>query len=285
MSPINLSNLLEFLYNLNIFENGYNLLNTITYSLLGIIIYFFIVYPYLVLRKIKINFNFVLSVIIFVIIGSILRMLSFDFLSFERIITPSTNPLSIGFYFYYPNLFIFLALLYLLIFESSIFLSKKYNLDFQKLMLYISLTLLFPLFLFLIINLVNWVIFFKILFFSSIIFLILFYVFKKIKLTLLSSKISQFAFFSQVLDSFTTFFAISFLKNQFIEKHVLSHFIISINPLLFLFIKIFFCLFLLFLIDRYIKENNLNNYFKLFIIIIGLSTGLRNLFLISLLLL
>lgn len=284
MSLISIYKTIELLSKFNLISNGYNIINTLTYSILGIIVYFFVVYPYLIFRKVKINLNFILSVCMFILIGSILRMFSLTYTSLGNLIMPSSNPLSFGFYFYYPHLFIFLGLLFLIAFESSLFVSKLYNLNFEKTLIVISSILLLPLLLLFLINLINVFLFFKIILFSSILFLIVYYLFKLFNSNFFKNNVSLLALFSQTLDGFTTFFSLVFIKAQFIEKHVVSHLVISISPYLFLLVKISFCVLLLFLIDKYIKNEYLNNYFKLFIIIIGFTTGLRNLFMIALLL-
>ncbi|NCP71931.1 DUF63 family protein [archaeon] len=278
MSPISLERVIYYFSKFNLLDNGYNIINTLTYSIIGIFIYF-LIYPYLIFRKININFRFILSVFNFVVIGAFLRMLSFSFTSLDFFIPSSNNPFSIGFYLYYPNLFLFLGLLFLIFFELSLFIEKKTKFSFENILLFLSYILLFPLLVLFFINLVNYFLFLKLIFFSSIIFIIFYFIFKK---RLFLKKSSQLAFFSQVLDSFITFYMVSFIPNNFKEIHVLSNFLISLNPYVFLFVKIFLCLALLFIIDKYVKDSSLNNYFKLFIIIIGFSTALRNLFLISL---
>ncbi len=282
MSFIILQKTIELFSRFNLLENGYNFLNTITYSIIGVMVYFLVLYPYVLLRKIKVSLRFVYSVFIFVILGAILRMFTMQETVFAGLITASKNPFSLGFYLYYPHLFLFLALLFLIVFELSLFLSKLINKDKEMVLLIFSLIVLFPFLLLLLINLLNWFLFFLILFFVSVIFFLIYYLFYFLKINLLKNKVSSLAFFSQVLDSFTTFFSVVFLKDVFSEAHVFSRLVVSISPFLFIFIKIVLCLLLLYLIDRYVKEVSLNNYFKLFIIIIGFSTGLRNLFLISL---
>jgi len=263
MSPLNLSKAIDFFLKFNLLENGYNFLNTLTYSIIGLMVYFFVVYPYLLFRKIKINFYFVLSVFVFVVIGSLIISLS------------------LGFYFYYPHLFLFLGLFFLIFLELSLFFAKRSVFSSEKILLSLGLFFLLPLVLLFFINLQNFY-FLLILLISFILFIFVYYLFVLFKSNFLKNKISSIALFSQILDASTTFFSVVFIKGNFVEKHLLSNILISLSPYLFLSLKIIFCLLLLFLIDKYIKEKNLNNYFKLFIIILGFSTGLRNLFLISL---
>lgn len=278
MNPVSLSNII---YKLSFIES-YNIFNTIFYSIFGILFYFFIVYPYILLRKIKVNFYFVLSVFFFVVIGAILRMSALENINFPIYIAPLSNFLSLGFYLTYPHLFLFLSIFFLIVYELVFFFSNLLNKNKEKVLLFISAIILFPFLSLIIINISNWVYFLILILSVLFIFFVIFLIFKKIEFNLLLSKINKLTFLSQILDSSTTFFSLVFLKDVFIEKHVVSHILISFNPLFFLIFKIVFCLFLIYLIDKYIKESSLNNYFKLFIIIIGFSTGLRNLFLISL---
>ncbi len=282
MNPINISKLLSTLNQFNLLENGYNVINTLFYTLLGVFVYFLILYPYLVFRKVKINFNFIFSVLIFVLIGAILRMFSLEFISINSLVSVSQNPLSLGFYFYYPNLFLFLAIFFLIVFEMSYFFAKTFGYDYEKILIYFSLIIFCPLFILILINVLNWSYFLQILLFSFLILLFICFIFKLFNFNLLKSKINRLTLFSQIIDGFTTFFSIVFISNYFVEKHVFSHLIISLSPYLFLVVKIIFCILLIYLIERYLKDSSLSNYFKLFIIILGFTTGIRNLLIIGL---
>lgn len=282
MNPFDIQKIIYFSSKLNVLENGYNLINSLIYSVIGVIIYFFVVYPYLLFRKIKINNYFIFSVFFFVVIGAVIKMFSFSQGTLYFVKELSNNPLSLSFYLYYPNIFILLLISYFVIFESSLLISKRFKIDFYKLIFYVSLILMLFFLFILIYNSVNFLFSLKLLLFSVIIFLVIFFIFKLLKQNMFLKKINSFVFFSQILDSFITFYFTYFFSTQFIEKHVLSNILISISPFLFLIVKILLILFIIYLIDKYIKDLNLNAYFKLFIIIIGYSTALRNLFLISL---
>jgi len=267
----------------NVFENSYNIYNTLLFSVIGIIFYFFIVWNYLLWRKVKVDFEFIKSVFIFIVIGSILRLFSQTYTSVGGIINLSNNPLSLGFYFQFPWMFILLALSFLICFEVSLYLSKSFNCSYNRILQIIGLIILIPLLFLIIININYWLFFLGIIFSSLILLCLFVFIFKFIKNKLLNSKINKLVLLSQILDGVSTFVAIVFFKNIFSEQHVVSSFVLSINPILFILIKIILSLLVVYLIDRFIKNKFERNYYKLFVIIIGFITGLRDLFTIALL--
>jgi len=274
-----------FLDKFNLFNGGYTILNSILYSIIGIFIYFFVAYPYLLLRKIKIDFKFILSVLIFVGIGGILRIFSQGGTTIGKIIISSNNPLSICYYFQFPQLFLLLGVLFIIFLETSLYLSKRFKTNYNKILQFLSLGLFIPLLLFVLIKINHWFIFLAIIFSVIVIFYLVYYLFKLFKSNLLVSKVSKLVLLSQTLDGIVTFTSIVFFKNQLIEQHPLSSWILAINPVLYVVIKILFSLFLIWIIDILVKKEFENNYFKLFIIIIGFTTGFRDLLTLSLLLL
>ena len=274
-----------FLDKFNLFNGGYTILNSILYSVIGIFLYFFVAYPYLLLRKIKINLRLILSILIFVGIGGILRIFSQTNTTIGKIIISSNNPLSLCFYFQFPQLFLLLGVLFIIFLEASLYLSKRFKINYNKILNYFSLGLFIPLLLFVLININYWLFFLGIIFSVIIISYLVYFILKLFKSKLLTSKVSKLVLLSQTLDGIVTFTSITFFKNQLIEQHPLSSWIISINPLLYVVIKILFSLFLIWVIDVLVKKEYENNYFKLFIIIIGFTTGFRDLLTLSLLLL
>lgn len=273
MSFVIINKVLLFYSKFLVQETTYTLLNTLLFSVFGIFFYFFIVYPYLLLRKTQINFRFCFSVFFFVVIGSVIRVFSLSSALFLF------SNASFSFLFEYPFLFFTLSLLFLIFFELFKFLSKKFSFDFERSFFFFSFFLMLFFLLILFFNAISFFLAFKLLFFSFLIFLPFYF----LKLFFLKDTLSFLAFFSQILDGFITFYLTSF-HSSFVEKHVISSFLLSINALLYLLVKILFCLLVLFFIHKFTKDNfPLNNYFKLFIIIIGFSTALRNLFFLFLL--
>ncbi|MFA5640833.1 MAG: DUF63 family protein [archaeon] len=283
MNLTSISKIIKIFNKFNLFEKGYTIFNTILFSIIGIIVYFFIVYPYLLWRKVEIDFEFIKAVLLFVGIGSIIRLFSQSYSSIGGIINLSNNPLSFNFYFQFPQMFILLALSFLVFFEISLELSKKLKYSYSKILQVIGLVIFIPLLLYVLFNIKYLIIFLLILIITVLILFLLIKLFKLLKLKLLNSKINRLVLISQILDGVATFFAITFFKDIFAEQHVVSFFILSINPILFVVIKIIISLLVIFLIDKFVKNSSENNYYKLFIIIIGLVTGLRDLFTIALL--
>ena len=283
MNLTSISKIIKIFNKFNLFEKGYTIFNTILFSIIGIIVYFFIVYPYLLWRKVEIDFEFIKAVLLFVGIGSIIRLFSQSYSSIGGIINLSNNPLSFNFYFQFPQMFILLALSFLVFFEISLELSKKLKYSYFKILQVIGLVIFIPLLLYVLFNIKYLIIFLLILIITVLILFLLIKLFKLLKLKLLNSKINRLVLISQILDGVATFFAITFFKDIFAEQHVVSFFILSINPILFVVIKIIISLLVIFLIDKFVKNSSENNYYKLFIIIIGLTTGLRDLFTIALL--
>ncbi|MCK9293389.1 DUF63 family protein [archaeon] len=283
MNLTSISKIIKIFNKFNLFEKGYTIFNTILFSIIGIIVYFFIVYPYLLWRKVEIDFEFIKAVLLFVGIGSIIRLFSQSYSSIGGIINLSNNPLSFNFYFQFPQMFILLALSFLVFFEISLELSKKLKYSYFKILQVIGLVIFIPLLLYVLFNIKYLIIFLLILIITVLILFLLIKLFKLLKLKLLNSKINRLVLISQILDGVATFFAITFFKDIFAEQHVVSFFILSINPILFVVIKIIISLLVIFLIDKFVKNSSENNYYKLFIIIIGLVTGLRDLFTIALL--
>jgi uncharacterized membrane protein len=282
MSFVSILKSVEFLSKYNLFETGYNIYNTLLFSIIGIFIYFFVVWSYLVWRKIKIDFDFVKSVLIFVGIGVILRLFSQEGISIFNIIEFKSNPLSLGFYFHFPQLFILISLLFLLFFEISIFLSKNSKYSYNQILQAIGLLIFFPLLFYVFINITNWLFFIFVIFLSLLVVFITIKLFSIFKSSIFKNKINVLVIISQILDGIATFSAVYFLRDNFIEQHVFSSFILSINPVFFVLFKLVFSIFLIWVIDYFVTDIQNNIYFKLFIIIIGFVTGFKSILLVCL---
>ena len=283
MNPITIQKTVDVFSKLNLFDKGYNIYNTILFSVIGIAIYFFIVYPYLLWRKVKVDFEFIKAVLLFIGIGAIVRLFSQDYSAIGGLIQHSTNALSLNFYFQFPQMFILLALAFLIFFEVSLYLSKEVNKPYYKILQLIGLIIFIPLLLYALINITYWNFFILVILFTIVILYLVIGIFKLFKSKLLKPKVNKLVLTSQILDGIATFTAITFLGTRLAEQHVLSSLILSVTPILFIIIKIIFSLFLIWLIDRLVENQSESNYFKLFIIIIGFLTGLRDLLTIALL--
>jgi len=245
---------------------NYGIKNTALFLIFGFFIYF-LSYLYIVkYKKTRINIKFIYSIIPFIFIGVIVRIMGdLGYLS-------ST-------YLEYPYLFGVLGILYLLVFEITKLFSREHHI---KHIIVVGLILLLPFLVWFVIKITHWVYFIEILFSSLLLLLFFIFIYSRLKkFNLLKSRINKLFLFSEILDTFATTFALLFLGNKFVEQHFLSNFLISTNIILFVVVKLFVTILLIYLIDKLIKNENVNNYLKLLIIILALSTGGRDLFLIS----
>ncbi len=245
---------------------NYGIENTLIFTLVGLFIYY-LSYLYLVkYRRTRIDLRFVYSIIPFILIGIFIRIMGdLGYLSAK--------------YLQYPFLFGFLGVLYLLVFEITRLISREHHI---KHIIVVGLILLFPSLVWILFQITNWVYLIEILAGSIILLTFFIFIYSKMKyFNMFKSKVNKLFLFSEILDTFATSFALIFLGTQFVEEHFLSNYLISINIILFIVIKLFVTLLLLHLIDMFVKDESTNHYLKLLIIILALSTGGRDLFLIS----
>lgn len=283
MNPSLINNLVNLFAKFNLFDNGYTIYNTILFSIIGIFVYFFIAHFYLKHKKQKINLRFINLTIVFALIGAILRMFSQNYSSIGGVIEFSKNPLNLGFYFVYPNLFILLAVLFFVLYELSLFVSKKFNVSRLRLIETVSYFSLFLLLIYVFINMTYFSCFIKTLGLSLLVFSAIFLAFYLFKPSLLRPRENKLIVYSQVLDSVSSICALSAFPVIFKESHILSSIVISQNAFLFIVFKILLAFVLIILINKFVRSENENRYFKLFVIILGFSTGFRNLLTIGLL--
>ena len=268
---------------MSLIGNGYTLLNTFIFVVVGILIYY-LSYLYIVkLRKIKVDLNFIVSVIIFTCIGVILRLFTQSYSNGFGLIASSTSFLSLGFWLSYPFLFVVLGLLFLVCFELSRWISKLIKINLNKILQLIGLAILLPLLVYGLLHIVYWNYFLMIILISLVLVYIIYLLCKLNSSKLLNSKINKIFLLGEVLDGVATVFAVSVFKGTLSEEHILSSIVLSVNPYMFILIKVIVSLIMLYLLDRWIEDENQNNYVKLFVIILSLSTGLRDLFVVGLL--
>jgi len=245
---------------------NYGIENTFLFTLVGLFIYY-LSYLYLVkVRKTRIDLKFVYSVIPFIFIGVIVRIIGDLGYLFSK-------------YLQYPYLFGVLGMIYLLVFEITRLISREHHV---KHITIIGFVLLLPFLIWILFEVIHWIYFIEIIFASILLLIFFIFIYSKMKdFNMFKSRINKFFLFSEILDTFATSFALIFLGNKFVEEHFLSSFLISTNIILFIVLKLFTTLLLLYLIDKLVKDENLNHYLKLLIIVLALSTGGRDLFLIS----
>lgn len=256
-------------------QTGYNFYNTFLIASIVLIFYF---RGYKLLKKhIKIDKEFLNTLIIFTIIGAFLRILEEDYIVFGGLIKRSLNPLEIGFYFYTPGLLILLVLLYLFFFLISYLIYKqKYFILLKKIglifLLFISIIVL--------INIVNWHIFFLSLIIICLIFYYLIKIFNKLIKTNQYYE-NKLLILSQTIDFSATLIGVYFFRGYLYEEHFISRTIIEVSPILFVILKLFLCFLFIYILDYlyYSKteKDQKIRYIKQIIIILGFLTGIRNL--------
>ncbi len=245
---------------------SYGIKNTSLFLIVGLFIYY-LSYLYIVkYRKTRVDLRFVYSIIPLIFIGVIVRIMGdLGYLSAK--------------YLQYPFLFGLLGVLYLLVFEVTRLISREH---YIKHITIIGLILLLPFLIWFLFRITQWIYFIEIIISSFVLLIFFIFIYSRMKeFNMFKSRINKLFLFSEILDTFATSFALIFLGKRFVEEHFLSSFLISTNIILFVVIKLFITLLLLYLIDKLIKDEKVNHYLKLLIIILALSTGGRDLFLIS----
>ncbi len=268
----------EFFQKPIIEHSGYNPINTIIYGIILLFVAFFIVFPFFNKKGIKFDFKFFLSVLPYIVLGSTVRVFeetgSASFISF---FSRSANPLEIGFYFISPGIYILIGFFAIISLIFSIFVSKKFKVSALKVFALIGLIPLAPVIIFHLINLTHPIHFVGVFLFTGVIVAVLFFLFKLFKLDLLKNKLSLSALAAQTLDSVATFTAISFFS--FSEQHFVPLFLIeNFSPFSFIVLKVGVVLIILYLLEKEVEDENLKNFIKLFIIILGFAPGIRDAF-------
>jgi len=238
---------------------GYNFINTLTYAFL-VVIATYLTFRFLEKFKVEINKNFVVSIIILVVLGTMVRLLE------------EAN-ISSSYFLVTPMIWIeTFAFIFGLFFVSK-FIEKKFKIPYYKTLFAIGLVFIFiPLILVLskITQITGMIISLALL----IPFALIFY-FVKWKT---ENKLVSMA---HIFDATATFTAIQFFN--FTEQHVLPRLLIGIfSPIAFIIVKVLVVVGILILIDRSSGDKSFNNFLKLVIAIIGLAPAIRDFVLLGL---
>ncbi len=257
---------------------GYNLVNTLVYAAVLLIIAFFVVFPFFSRKGIKFDFNFFKSVLPYIVFGSTIRIFEENYSAvylelFER----STNPFSFGFYTVSPGIYIMIGLITILSLIVSLYLSKLLKKDALNIFMWIGIVLSAPIVLYHLIHLTHAMEFFFVLVSTALITFLARFVSQKMNSGILSSNLNTAVLFGQTLDGVATFTALSFFSYS--EQHVLSNFIIQqFSPASFVLVKVVLALAVLWYVDKEVEDEKLKNFIKLFVIIIGFAPGIRDVF-------
>ncbi|MDR2830484.1 MAG: DUF63 family protein [Methanobrevibacter sp.] len=246
------------------FFSGYTLFNTIIYSLILALIIIGLIKFFKKLEKDPTELIF--YVIPFIFIGSCIRALVDNRILFYNwfLITP-------GIYFIVGSV----TILSLLI---GIYLEKKMNIDYRKILFIIGTTFLIPILT--CINRVNLISILEIIA-IWITLTILFFLIGKI-FYLYKNKYNLAIISAHLFDGSSTFVAVDLYG--FSEQHLIPNFIYketltaaTIFPL-----KIIVITMVLYVVDKYVDDDVIKGLLKLSIFILGLAPGLRNLITLTL---
>ena len=250
----------------------YNFAETIIYALILISIAFFVVYPFFDKRKIKFDIKFALAVLPYVIMGSALRV--FEDL---HLVPRSVNPLEIWFYAITPGIYLAIGIFTILALVVSIYASRKMGWNVLNTFRNIGIIGAIPI---LAIDIINFKIpigavsFISILFLAALVSFAVMIAVSAIRKGFFTDRMNVLALFAQMLDASATFYAVGFLSCG--EQHPLTNAILQVTPALFYVVKIAVVLLILYYADKELKNQNLKDFIKLLIIILGFAPGMRD---------
>ncbi len=258
--------------------SGYNIVNTLIYGIILLVVAFKLVYPFFTKKGISFDARFLWAVLPYIVLGS-----SFRIYEDLKLLPRSCNPLEFSFYTISPGIYILIGILTILALGVSIIVANRTKQS--PYMVFAGFGVILAFF-----NLVAfsqfvdrwWVIAAVPIgtLLLTIAATIITAKIEQLKTLLQHNQLNQTVFFGQVLDGFATFTAIQFFN--FGEQHVFSNFIIqTFSPVAFLIVKILLMLAVLYFIDKEIEDKNLAGFIKIFVAIIGFAPGIRDTLLIG----
>lgn len=240
-------------------DSGYNVCNTIIYFSLLALFLIYAVPPILKKLNIKFDMGFITGLVIYSILGSVLRSLEDLGGKFDLIILRS------------PLIWILMLTTGFLTYYLSKFIGKKINYSHYKIWHYIGIFLI----LLLLINF-PFSYFYRIftVLLIILIWLVPIFILNRFKLFLFDRKEIYLPIAMHLLDASVTYAAINFYGYG--EKHVVpSFFIKTISPVMMFPLKILIIIPAVYLIYRYFPEDKI--YYLTLIGLFGLITGMRDL--------
>ena len=244
----------KYFVNSVVYKEGYNIVNTLTYALILVLVAYFL-YKYLG-RKINFDLNFAVCTFPYILFGSSLRI--FEDAGFVH------PPLSY---------LLMSPLIYILVFVVTLFsliLSLKFC---RKCYPYIGIALSIPVlgYLFLNLSVKNWWVFPA----SLSISLALLSVYDKFSDKLGADAYSKAVLFAQLLDGSTSFLGMQFL--EYWEIHVFPRYLVSLTgPWIMVVVKVVIMIPVLFILDSSGEDEKLVNFIKFVLFTLGFAPGLRN---------
>jgi uncharacterized membrane protein len=203
--------------------------------------------------KIKIDKNLIFAVFPYIIFGSALRVLR------------DANILK-GYLFTTPLIYFLVFGIAFSILLATNFIQKKKKYPYYKIMFSIGIIFLIPALIF--INITN---------ISAIKYILLFFVPWVLFLKIIPWKLeNKLATATQMFDANVTFISLYFFG--YYEQHVLPNYIINLfgHTYAFVIIKFVAVVSILYLIDRFSADKEINTYIKMIIAFLALATGTRD---------
>jgi len=250
-------------------SQGYNLVNTLVFAAIALVLAFFVIFPYFKRKGVKFDFKFALAVLGFVLLGSSARLIE-DL----RLVARTCNPAEVGFWLVTPGIYIAVGLFAIFSLVLAVWVEKKFKIDKLKFFGVLGFLAALPFVVFDFLSYKQFYGFGLVLFFLVLFFAIVFYILKFLKIKVLNSSFNKLAFAGQLLDGTASFVAIGFFG--YWEQHPVSAGILSISPILFPIVKVLVILAILYYTDRELKDENLKGFVKVLVMIFGFAPGLRD---------
>jgi len=262
-------------------SSGYNVVNTLIYALIAIVLYFYAIRKFVIDKLFKkIDFNFCFTIILFVIWGSMIRVMEEPYSTVD-IFPKSINPLELGFYFTTPGIYFMITAFVLIVIGLAYLIEKKWKIEKIRTMQTIGFVLVIPTFIFMLTRMTFAKDFFLYLLLIAVIVAIIYSILKMFKITL--AKTEVLAITGQTIDGIATFGALTFYP-FFKEQHFASDFVMqNVGTWAFPTIKILITLGIIYYLRKHrdnFSESDIN-YILLFIALFGFATGVRDLFSIA----
>ncbi len=261
-------------------HTGYNVVNLLVYAVVLLALGFKVVYPYFS-KRVEFNWGFLKAVLPFVLLGALLRVFEEPF-SNVFLVARSGNPLELGFYFVTPGIWLLVGGIAVL---SLAALYKVFHHTPRVLAYYglLGWALSIPVLLHHLAFFTQPALFAAVFLAASLAFAV-FYALAVLakKGALLSGKLDKAVLFSQCLDAAAPFVgatALGMNATLFTTGAVMGF----LSPAALLVVKPLLALVLLSVIRSEAADPNLQGFLKVFIVVVGLATGLHSSFSIALL--
>lgn len=242
-----------------VLNQGYNFVNTLTYALL-VVFATYLTFKFIEKMKIKIDRNFVSSIMILVVLGTMVRL-------FEE------AGISSSYFLVTPMIWIESFAFIFGLFMVSKFVEKRFRIPYYKTLSAVGLVLILIPLTFILSRLTQ--------FTGMIISLGLLIPFALIFYFIKWKPENKLVSMAHIFDATATFTAIQFFG--FTELHVVPRLLIgAFSPVAFIIVKVLVVVGILILIDKYSDDKKFNNFLKMIIAIIGLAPAIRDFFLLGL---